>query len=260
MSESATQQVYSRDWEVYSRSDIMPEESRLLEIYKTKWPTARVLDIGIGAGRTTWVFGNIANEYVGVDLVPEMVEICRRNFGENAHRRFSVADASNLKHFEDSSFDVVMFSYNGIDHLSPEGRLKFLSEARRVLRPKGILYFSSHNLGVLPHNAYQAWRPSRNPLRWLREIRHIRHEIAFFKNANALATSDETRKKGWCVLPDVSHNGVFTLYYISPDAQDRQLEEAGFDLKDVWNVHGKPVVDLTKPSEGWWIAYHAIKK
>ena len=34
----------------------------------------KVLDLGVGAGRTSYTFAAIAGEYVGVDYAPTMIE------------------------------------------------------------------------------------------------------------------------------------------------------------------------------------------
>jgi ubiquinone/menaquinone biosynthesis C-methylase UbiE len=259
MVDNTTQDVYAKEWQVYQRSDILPPESRLLELHKRNWAQVRLLDVGVGVGRTTWVFASIVQAYTGMDLVPEMIEICRKGFGETPTKKFSVGNANDLSVFPDSSFDVVLFSYNGIDHLSHEDRLVFFREARRVLCPEGILFFSSHNLGVFPHDAIKSWHPSRNPFRWLRELKHIRQEVAFFKKANALALSSEAKEKGWAILPDVSHGGAFSLYYVHPEQQVKQLHECGFEIRNVWDNAGHEITDVRTRNLSWWISYHCQK-
>ena len=70
-------------------------------------------------------------------------------------------DASNLG-LKDNSFDVVIFSFNGIDYIYPYiKRLAALKEIRRVLKTNGLFIFSSHNHciprdreGILPFIQY----------------------------------------------------------------------------------------------------------
>ncbi|MBF0188289.1 MAG: methyltransferase domain-containing protein, partial [Magnetococcales bacterium] len=48
--------------------------------------------------------------------------------------------------FETTSFDVVLFSFNGIDYIHPySARLATLREIWRVLKPDGLFIFSTHN-------------------------------------------------------------------------------------------------------------------
>ena len=106
-----------------------------------------ILDIGVGCGRTTPYLTTKASRYVGVDYVKAMVDICVARFPGHL---FRCADATNLSGLDDASFDVVVFSFNGIDAIpTKEGRLICLSEVFRVLRPGGLFIFSSHNAKII---------------------------------------------------------------------------------------------------------------
>jgi SAM-dependent methyltransferase len=102
-----------------------------------------VLDLGVGGGRTTPYLSDLANKYVGVDYAEAMVEACRQRFPELT---FHNADAADLSLFGGTSFDAVVFSFGGIDYLTPPAkRERCLAECRRVLRPGGVLIISRHN-------------------------------------------------------------------------------------------------------------------
>jgi SAM-dependent methyltransferase len=102
-----------------------------------------VLDLGVGGGRTTSYLSRVASRYVGVDYSEAMVRACRKKFPD---LDFLLADASDLSVFEDSSFDAIVFSFNGLDYVLPDARrARCLRECCRVLRPSGVLIFSSHN-------------------------------------------------------------------------------------------------------------------
>jgi SAM-dependent methyltransferase len=67
---------------------------------------------------------------------------------------FSVADAADLSAFRDESFDAVVFAFNGIDFVLPDGdRRACLGHVYRILKPGGVMIFSSHN-----PRAILAWR------------------------------------------------------------------------------------------------------
>jgi ubiquinone/menaquinone biosynthesis C-methylase UbiE len=141
---AANLQVY-RDPEVVSHyaelNYLTPCERLLFETYIE--PGMKILDIGVGGGRTTPYLSDKASRYIGVDYSAEMIRTCRNKF---PHLEFEVADASDLSAFADASFDAVVISFNGIDCLVPEERRwQCLRECSRVLRAGGVFIFSSHN-------------------------------------------------------------------------------------------------------------------
>jgi len=102
-----------------------------------------VLDLGVGGGRTSGYLSQRASRYLGVDYAEAMVKACQKKFPE---LEFVVADAAHLSFLADQSFDAVVFSFNGIDCLLPdEARRSCLKHIHRVLKPGGVLIFSSHN-------------------------------------------------------------------------------------------------------------------
>jgi SAM-dependent methyltransferase len=117
-----------------------------------------ILDLGVGAGRTTHLLRSLARRYVGIDYAEGMIERCRQRFPD---AEFLVADAADLSPFEDGSFDAVVFSFNGIDTLHPdETRRRCLRECCRVLRDGGVLILSRHNpRAVLEPSHIPAARP-----------------------------------------------------------------------------------------------------
>jgi len=133
---------------LYARPDALqkPEETILTQL-RSSLGTMDMLDIGVGGGRTTRHFAALAKTYLGIDYSVAMIERCKQEFPAF---RFAVADARRLDFAADESYDFVLFSYNGIDHLEQRERTKALAEMRRVLRPNGVMVFSSHNANYLP--------------------------------------------------------------------------------------------------------------
>lgn len=133
---------------LYARPDGLqkPEETLLAQL-SPMLGAMDMLDIGVGGGRTTRHFAPLARTYLGVDYSAAMIEQCKRAFPAV---RFAVADARRLEFASDESYDLVLFSYNGIDHLDAGDRRTALGEMRRVLRPGGLMVFSSHNANYLP--------------------------------------------------------------------------------------------------------------
>jgi SAM-dependent methyltransferase len=106
-------------------------------------PGMDILDLGVGAGRTTYYLSENAHRYVGVDYSAEMIAVCCSKF---PHLEFAVRDATDLSAYGDASYDLVVFSFNGIGYIrTDQGRMRCLGEIRRVLRPGGTFVFSVHN-------------------------------------------------------------------------------------------------------------------
>jgi SAM-dependent methyltransferase len=127
---------------IYSALDYLtPCERILFEAYIPMG--SAILDLGVGGGRTTRYLANRAARYVGVDYAPAMVKACQAKFPD---LEFVVADAADLTAFPDASFDVVVFAFNGIDHVLPgQSRRNCFGHIHRVLKPGGVVIFSSHN-------------------------------------------------------------------------------------------------------------------
>lgn len=123
------------------KSGLLPSERSLFQAHVA--PRGRVLDLGVGTGRTTPYLAGVASNYVALDYSENMIAACRRQFpGIDAR----VGDAADLSAFADGSFDTVVFSFNGIDYLHPGSKRRdCLVETERVLAAGGTFIFSSHN-------------------------------------------------------------------------------------------------------------------
>ncbi|MDR7252132.1 SAM-dependent methyltransferase [Nocardioides sp. BE266] len=193
---------------------------------------ARMLDIGVGAGRTTAHFLDRVGSYVGIDYSPELVDACRRRFpGADV----SVGDARDLSRFADGSFDLVLFSFNGIDYVADEGRRRVLAEVRRVLADGGHFMFSSHNrdysrLGKLP---WQDARPGRTMLK------QSAHALLHTRRRREMRRR-ELVGRDHVLVNDNAHDWSLLTYYISPPDQVRQLADAGFADAECFDQWGRP--------------------
>jgi SAM-dependent methyltransferase len=106
----------------------------------------RMLDLGVGGGRTTPIVLAETKDYVGLDYTAELIEICRRKFPGIP---FVCADARDLSQFPDDCFNLVQFSFNGINSVDRDGRKRVFGEVFRVLRPGGAFLFSTFVLDNL---------------------------------------------------------------------------------------------------------------
>jgi SAM-dependent methyltransferase len=139
-SRRAVAEAWSRDAELY------PAEHHIIESHFPP-PGARILDIGCGAGRTTAALIALGYRVTAIDYSPDMVSEARTRVSGGEILQM---DATILA-FPDRSFDAVLFSFNGLDGIYPASlRRRALGEMARVVRPPGVLYYTSHNwLGAL---------------------------------------------------------------------------------------------------------------
>lgn len=201
---------------------------------------ARILDIGIGAGRTVAPLRALGRSYQGVDYVQEMVDHCRARF---PGVRLERADARQMPQFADGSFDLVFFSCNGMCMVDHPGRLAILSEVRRLLSPEGVFIFSTCNRNSDRYRVfrYPDFQRTANPVKLLvRAGRFAAHTLLRVRNRRR-HRRHEIRTPEYAVLNTVYHHYTTMLYVIEIPQQLKQLAEAGFapDIK-VFDLAGRP--------------------
>src|ERR1041385_7806991 len=65
-------------------NELQKPEEVVLTMLKDRLKDMRMLDIGVGAGRTTFHFAPRVKEYIGIDYSQKMIEACKRRFPERA--------------------------------------------------------------------------------------------------------------------------------------------------------------------------------
>ena len=108
-----------------------------------------VIDAGCGSGRLTkWISQYLTGMYLGIDIVPELVEHARKISGKPSWR-FEVAQGLSIPE-EDSVADMVCF-FSVFTHLLHEQTYVYLKEAKRVLKPGGKIIFSFLDFTIPTH-------------------------------------------------------------------------------------------------------------
>jgi SAM-dependent methyltransferase len=221
----------------YSREQKLqlPEETILNEIGSAVRGQP-ILDIGVGAGRTTPYLKPLASRYIGVDYSSEMVSKCRALYPSE---EFHVADARDLSRFNESTFGLVFFSFNGIDYVSHSDRLVVFHGIRRLLRPGGYFAFSTHNRRAELLPPWDLSRLCLNPLK--RPLGFAQHLLTFpggivmhWRNRKR-----EVRERDYEIRNDDSQMYSLMTYYIHIEDQIAQLRACGFSRIKVVGLDGR---------------------
>lgn len=182
-----------------------------------------VLDIGIGAGRTTAPLSKLFESYVGIDYSENMINAAKVLW-PTADLRTMDARKMGFTH----PFDCVMFSFNGIDSVGYEDRRMILKEVARVLRPGGYFIYSTHNLHyarsaflrkhLLVRELLRPWPRLVTMARWFgNRLRNFRRQ-----------TGDQAGT--YAYINDSASGFRFLLTYVDIDAETRILGQYGFHV------------------------------
>lgn len=221
-----------KHYSVY-RSTLQPPEQAILQVLDLFLENWHVLDVGVGAGRTTPHLAPRVKKYTAIDFSLAMIEACRAKWQkEFPHAAFEVDDASDLSRFADNSIHLVLFSFNGLDTLSHEKRIQALHEIHRVLKPKGYFCFSSHNLQYLP--TFFSFHFRLHPLKFIRNIFGRQRLIA----ANKKQISQLDTANHLVIYDDVYDFGLHT-YYVRPSFQANELRKHEFENIRFYDLAGK---------------------
>ncbi len=216
----------------------------------------RILDLGVGAGRTVPFLRAISEDYVGVDFSAEMVDASRRKYPDV---RIEVGDARDLSRFTDGSFDLVVFSWNGIDAVDHDDRALVLREVARVLSSEGVFLFSTHNehgrgCGEKP------WTVKRSDLVHPRRIAGL--VLGFpvnLRNHRRFRRMDEIGQ-GWSMRNAAAHHFGLVIHYTTLEQELVELTGAGFDrIEALGNELGDGLRAGDDSTGAWWFQIVARK-
>jgi SAM-dependent methyltransferase len=213
-----------------------PGEEVALAIVAPLVRSKRVLDIGVGGGRTVALLALLTDQYIGVDISPGMVAACQARY---PGKDFRVVDARDMSMFEDGSFELVFFSYNGIDTVDRDDRKKVYKEIHRILTEDGIFVFSTLNKDGRSYkeSPFQLHRPgeafdrspkaaaflilrhARDPLRLPRRYRNWR-----------IAKRRRVEGDGWAICALAWRDFILNNHFVTLEHLRAELDEADFSV------------------------------
>lgn len=232
-------------------SYLFPPEQVLLDRFRSALGGWRMLDLGVGGGRTTAHFAQTVHDYVGVDYAANMVHACSRRFATSCRpAAFIVGDVRRLP-FASCEFDLVLFSFNGIDYISQSDRAMALREIARMCKPGSHFVFSAHNLASIDelfriNLVGPPVRLAKNLVRGVL-LRLVNDRRARLKSASHAAIND-----GYAGFR-------FRTQYVQPAYQLEQLSAAGFsDIQVLSATSGEALAswDCEEVRTAPWLYYH----
>ncbi|WP_373530918.1 class I SAM-dependent methyltransferase [Vampirovibrio sp.] len=223
---------------------LQPAEAFILNRIHSGISGKKILDIGVGTGRTIRPLLAISNNYSGLDYSGAMIEACQKRFPSVV---LSQGDARDLSLYPDNETGLVFFSFNGLDYMSHVDRLHTLKGIYRILVPEGYFVFSSHN-----RNYIEPAPISKHPgLLFKQKYKQLRKAWRRFKNRRFTAQAAEYE-----IFWDETHGGLVT-YSIGIDEQIKQLAQAGFRQAPIAvNQQGQIIEQDTQSP---WI-YYCVQK
>lgn len=212
---------------VTKRRSLDRAEESILKINRQKMSDWRMLDVGIGTGRTTPFFSPFVRQYTGIDNSDAMLEVARKNYSELPNVRFMKSDTRDLSLFEDNSFDFILCSYHGLDSLSMTDRDIAMKELRRVGRKWSKLCINMHNIHHLPQ--LFSFRLGFNFLLWPSEYKRV-HEV-MRRNPDL----SELMKGNYAKVYDGNLGFDIMQKYIRPEYQMDLLKELDYINIEVYS-------------------------
>jgi SAM-dependent methyltransferase len=249
------QEVFDEVVDAFADLSLRAGEIEGLRRLRERLPGVSMLDLGVGTGRTGYTFAPLVERYVGLDYSPRMIARAEELLGREPSAELIVGDARDLAPIE-GGFDFVLFSFNGIDAVDHEDRLRVLAEVRAKLNPDGLFLFSSHSLGALPLSARRRrgrHRAHRLPLQLLEFAADLRHGLGV-RRANREIDLGAARQRGHAIVHDPAHSFRLAVYYVDPQVALDQLREAGLEPLAVIDETGREV-DPAEPRRDAWLNY-----
>jgi SAM-dependent methyltransferase len=175
-----------------------------------------VLDMGIGAGRTSTFLPAEFTQYVGFDYSSRMVEMAKRSFPSLDIRLIDARSFELGQHFD-------CLYFNGIDFVSPEDRHLILNTVREHTAEGGYFIYRTHNLGF---RRVRDWQNNliaaelRNPGKW---PKRLPNRLKYFWKQR------QNKEAGWAVVNDSALYFGFLVVYVDIEKEQQLLRRYGFD-------------------------------
>lgn len=229
------------------------------------WVAERVrgqplLDVGVGAGRTVPLMQAMSSDYTAVDYTEKLVGLCRERYPTLDVRWMDARDMSALP---SNHYAFVQFSWNGIDCVDHEDRIRILEEMKRVTRPGGLILYSSHNRqGPGYREPFSRILPvfTLNPLKlgwrtWKSLKRLPAASVNYVKHARLTRDFE-----GYSVATAAAHNFGIVIVYTTLEHERQVMSELGLEIEAIFgSTDTKRIPNDAQSHDAWWLHFIAKK-
>ena len=195
----------------------------------------KILDIGCGAGRTTFGLYELGYKNIeGVDASKTLIKTAKKLAKEkNMPIKFYVDDALALD-AKNESYDAVIFSYNGLMTIpGSRNRLLAVGEIARVLKKGGIFIFTTHDREN-NEDTKEWWREEKH--RWengTQDSKLLEYgDRIVFEEGEELFVHMPTIKEVYSILDTCGFDCVYTKMRwdicATPDVEKKEFGECRF--------------------------------
>lgn len=143
---------FNEDKRLTRRHGIVEYETTMkyLVNYLKKMDNPKILDIGAGTGAYSISLAKLGYDVSAVELVKHNLMTLKK---KSSRVKAFLGNALDLSQFSDNEFDVVLL-FGPLYHLiTEEEKIKCLTEAKRVLKNKGMIFISYYmnEYGIITH-------------------------------------------------------------------------------------------------------------
>lgn len=208
----------------FARRLLHPAEVGLIARHRDQL-SGNVLELGSTGDRLTAALVHESLSLTGLGSSTPTVDLCR---SLHPTAKFLERDLRDLDSFEEGQFNAVVAGRRTIDRLGDHQRRYLLDKLRRIVADDGVLIFSSHNLGCESLVPPPARNLTAHPFRMLNRLARMPRAL---RNRAHLSHLQE-REYGYAILNGPLDDYAFLRYYVSRDAQERQLAQHSFALME----------------------------
>jgi SAM-dependent methyltransferase len=218
----------------------IPDELTLKEVdfmlqYFNLKPGYKILDIMCGYGRHALSLAKKGMLVTAVDNLSDYIDEVKK-IGQQENLPITAIETDVIQYETDDSFDLTICMGNSLNFFNAEDTLKLMKTIDRYLKPGGHFLINSWSLTeiVAKHFTEKGWRET-NGFKFLTESKYLFYPTRVETNHTIISPDGNSENK----------TGIDYIFSISE--METMLNNAGFNLKEVYSIPGKKKFILGEP-------------